>query len=314
MIHTSERRRVLLASCCQGEKAFKELFRRDPLDQWVTQEANTFSRARFLLQHNPCDVMVVHDDLYEREGGQGLAWLSWQREIPIVLLAGQNPEHYVKAYQLGVNVCLPRDLALANPSMLAAGLEQAMSINEMRFGYQRAQEQLSQSRKHMDRLVNLLWRASPRTDEQDWYPQRYMLERLSEELARTARHGIPLTVALGEITLGGQTVGDNMPEWVSNLILQGKRRCDLAGQYGTEAFLLLMVHTPKQGGLTCCRRLQNMLEQAPHALQAPHRPLAAYFGLATLTPDRNTPQALLRCAEEKLQAAHANDHERVATD
>ena len=37
-------------------------------------------------------MLLINDDLYEREGGQGLAWLAWQREVPVVLLVNKSAE------------------------------------------------------------------------------------------------------------------------------------------------------------------------------------------------------------------------------
>ena len=142
MICDSERRRVLIGTSSEHQNIFRDLFRRHPLERWVIREASSFSRARFVLEHEPCDVLLVNDDLYEREGGQGLAWLAWQRELPIVLLIGQSPETYARAYQLGVSVCLPCDQVLAHPPILSGALDQAVRICEMRFGYQRIKEQL----------------------------------------------------------------------------------------------------------------------------------------------------------------------------
>ena len=312
MNHDSERRRVLIATAPENHGMFRELFRRDPLDQWVRLEAESFSRARFVLQHEPCDVLLVNDDLYEKEGGQGLAWLAWQREVPVVLLVGATPETYSRAYQLGVSVCLPRDQAVSHPPMLAGGLSQAMNICEMRFGYQRIKEQLAQSRRHTDCLVNMLWRATPRTSDNHWFPQRYMLERLCEELARTERHSIPLTLVLGEMRPSAEGEFHGLPDWAADLIVNSKRRCDIAGQYGTNGFLLLLVHTNKQGALNCCRRLQKMLQHPPHEQPGPH--LVSFFGVVGPDNAKLTPQALLRRAEERLEAARANAGDPIAAD
>ena len=313
MNHDSERRRVLIATGPDNKGMFRDLFRRDPLDQWVTLEAESFSRARFVLQHEPCDVLLVNDDLYETEGGQGLAWLAWQREVPVVLLVGAASETYARAYQLGVSVCLPRDQALSHPPMLAGGLNQAMNICEMRFGYQRIKEQLAQSRRHTDSLVNMLWRTTPRTSDNNWFPQRYMMERLCEELARTERHAIPLTMVMGELRPNADGETNGLPDWVANTIVSAKRRCDVAGQYGTNGFLLLLVQTSKQGGINCCKRLQKMLEHPPQSPQPPHV-VTSFFSVVGPGPGMNSPQALLRCAEEKLEAARANVRDPIAAD
>ena len=186
-------------------------------------------------------------------------------------------------------------------------------MGEMRFGYQRMKEQLAQSRRHNDCLVNLLWRSTPRSNDGTWFPQRYMLERLCEELARTERHGVPLTMVLGEVEPENDVVTPGMPDWAARVIIQSKRRCDVAGQYGTQGFLLLLVHTNQERAVSCCRRLQSILEEPPQTLQAPHR-LQSYFGVAGVGPGRNTPQSLLRHAEEKLEAARLSVKERIAAD
>jgi DNA-binding NarL/FixJ family response regulator len=312
MKNERERKRVLIGTGAENQSMFRDLFRRDPLDRWVTLEAESFSRARFVLQHEPCDVLVVNDDLYQREGGQGLAWLAWQREVPVVLLVGQSPETYARAYQLGVSVCLPRDQVMGHPTVLEAGLGQAMNICEMRFGYQRIKEQLAQSRRHTDCLVNMLWRATPRSSDNHWFPQRYMMERLSEELARTERHTIPLTMVLGQMQPNEAGEEAVLPDWVANTIVTSKRRCDVAGQYGTNGFLLLLVQTTKQGGIDCCRRLRKTIEHSAGTTQPPH--LIPYFGVVGPGPGKTTPQALLRCAEEKLEAARANPDDPIAAD
>jgi hypothetical protein len=309
MIHDSERKRVLIGTGSEHQALFRDLFHRDPLDQWVALEAESFSRARFVLQHEPCDVLLVNDDLYEREGGQGLAWLAWQREVPVVLLVGKAPETYARAYELGVSVCLPREQAVIHPATLAAGLNQAMNICEMRYGYQRIKEQLAQSRRHTDSLVNMLWRTTPRTSDNHWFPQRYMMERLCEELARTQRHEVPLTMVLGETRPAAENEASGMPDWVADVIIQNKRRCDVAGQYGANGFLLLLVHTNKQGGIECCRRLKKALE---HPRQKPH--LSSVFGVVGPAADKTTPQAMLRSAEEKLELARANAGDPIAAD
>ena len=85
----NERRRVLIAAGSQAIEAIRAVFAGDLHDQWEAVEADSFSRARFLLQHDPCDLLLVNDDLYHREGSQGLAWLAYQRtRLPVVFLAG----------------------------------------------------------------------------------------------------------------------------------------------------------------------------------------------------------------------------------
>jgi hypothetical protein len=61
-----------------------------------------------------------------------------------------------------------------------------------------------------------------------------------------------------------------------------------------------MVQTSKEGGLNCCRRLREEVQQAP---EGEGKPVRAYFGVASFSPESCTPQSILRAAEEQLDKA-----------
>jgi diguanylate cyclase (GGDEF)-like protein len=309
----NERRRVLIAAGSQAIEAIRAVFTGDLHDQWEAVEADSFSRARFLLQHDPCDLLLVNDDLYHREGSQGLAWLAYQRETPVVFLAGASAVHFQKAYELGANVCLPRHMALEHPLLLATVMEQAVKAGQAQQEFRKTKERLASSRHHVDRLVNMIWRTTSRQTDVQWFSQRYMMERLGDELARVERHQVPLTLAIGEIKPAEQ-VEEPVPDLTMQLIARSKRRCDVAGQYGLEQFMLLMVHTPIEGGLQCCRRLQKSIEQPAEPLPGPHAGLHAYFGVSGTATGKMSSVALLRAAEQNLEAARANAAEHVVVD
>src|SRR5207247_2659054 len=140
----------------------------------------------------------------------------------------------------------------------------------------------------------------------------YMMERLQEELARAGRHKIPLSLAIGELKDEEENEAPILPEWSTELIIKGKRRCDVAGHYGPKNFLLLMVHTPRTGGVCCLQRLQQAIEHPAETLQRPH--VQAYFGLTTTHGEAAQPQSLLRAAEQHLESARADEKLRIVAD
>ncbi len=317
MLIENERHRVLIAAGPGADGTLRQLFTSAALEKWDTLEADSFSRARFLLQHDPCDLLLVNDDLYEREGGQGLAWLAYQRETPVVFLAGTSSVHFQKAYELGASVCLPRQMALENPQLLGTAMEQALKIADVRLNYRKTKEKLVESRQHVDRLVNMIWRTTQRQADVSWFSQRSMLERFSEELARAERHQVPLTLAIGEVQAAAEDERAPevaVPEWTMTAIARGKRKCDVAGQYGLGGFMLLMVHTPIKGGIHCCRRLQQAIEHPKEPMPGPHAGLHAYFGISSTASGKTSPVALLRCVEQNLDAARLDAKERLVVD
>jgi GGDEF domain-containing protein len=136
-----------------------------------------------------------------------------------------------------------------------------------------------------------------------------MLERLEEEVARTQRLGGPLSVVLGEMRLdtGGRLQPDQahrVASWIAERIGGGKRRCDVAGQYGLHGFMLLLPQSSADQAEAACRRLRTLLAAPPHA-DLP--PVHTCFGLASVPADRPSVQGLLRCAEERLQEARGEE-------
>lgn len=316
---TRRRPRALIAAGPERQIVFAALFTNQALSEWDTLPALSFGQARFMLQHQPCDIVLVSSDLTDREGSQGLAWLVGERRTPLIFLGDDGAGNagagnagaacYLQAYDAGAAACLPRSLILAQPPLLERLMEHSLETRTAISSHERTRECLAESRRHIDRLVHMIWRTTPRHDD-SWYPQSHMLERLDEEAARCRRHEVPLSVAVGELqsTDDGATT---IPDWAADAIVRGKRRSDVVGQYGPNGFLILMTHTPQRGGITCCRRLQEVLEHPAEPPSGPHAQMRSYFGIAGASTEQAAPQSLLRIAEQNLEAARTQHESRV---
>src|SRR5262245_33109077 len=308
------RRRVLVAAASSAMFSCRDLFSHESMRCWEPVETDSLSHAHFVMQHHPCDIMLVHEDLFCNENGRALFGLIEPREVPIVVLAGHRAETVTRAYQQGAHICLSRDLTASHPSVLAAALERAGGMSEQLRTCRQTQKQLAHSRRHLDRLVHLMWRSTPIEGETPWGTQRYTVERLHEEVARTQRHGGPFTVAVGEVTPDAeQPAPDDLMGWTADAVANAKRRCGVAGPYGIRGFLLLMVMTPKAGGMVCCRRLQRILQSTAKD-KGPRGPLRACFGLAACSPENATPEALLRLADRNLEMARSGKGEGIVAE
>jgi diguanylate cyclase (GGDEF)-like protein len=248
------------------------------------------------------------------EGTIGLAWLGRQPDAPLVFLGNEQAERFRAAYEHGASVCLPRSLTLGEPALLDAVLRRTVRGADLLRTHSRTKDTLLQCRRQVDRLVTMLWRTVPVEGDNHWFSQRHVLMRLQEEIARSDRHGVPLTVAVGEVQAPAgepeQTTVD-LTDWMTDRVTSVKRRCDVAGQYGMQGFLLLMVNTPKQGGVTCCQRLRKALEDPGSAAGGSHGPIRACFGIATLSGETPSSQSLLSSAELALDAAKASAAEAI---
>lgn len=309
------RRRALLAGNVAGD-ALAGLFDQPPLrDRWDLVRADDVAHARVLLQHNIFDAVLLQPDCIPDIDGWTAALSA---SATVVQLTQYRPEALTRAYRHGVSICLPCDLTMAHPPLVEAALDHAARLADERRLHAVTGTQLEQCRRQIDRLVSLIWRSAPAAPGTGWLPESYVLDRLEEELARSARHATPFTLALGEVQAeepldahGRKTVratssvAAELDEWTAETVGRAKRRCDVAGPYGPHRFLLLMVHTPTSGGVMCCRRLQRLLQSCP-PLGGPPESVRACFGLAyTTTTKTVTAPGLLRLAEECLETACA---------
>jgi diguanylate cyclase (GGDEF)-like protein len=293
------------------ERVFlRQPFARPPLDQWDLVEADSLERVRFLLQHKTCDALIIDESLYPRLERDGLTWLVKFSNAPIIYLSQEHPQLAAAALAQGVEQWLPRDLALSYPVLLDAVLrranQSALALDHAR----KVSHELHECRRQTNRLVSLLWETTTGDAHIRWHTQRQMMERLQEEVARTERHGSPLTLILGELRTSGPSASaagaaSQLETWAAEQITHAKRRADVAGQYGPNGFMLLLVHTTEQGATAFCRRLQSLLEQTAGTSTGPPLPQRVHFGSAGYSSEAFTPKMLLSRAEELLDRANA---------
>jgi GGDEF domain-containing protein len=310
-----ERRRVLVAAAGAERAPLMDLFARGLVEGWEASEAESFEQARFLLQHDPCDVLLVDQSLFRPEDPDGLAWLAGQQQAAVAFLAGDDPGALHDALERGAVQWLPRALALTHPPLLAAVLNQAAGKTDLRRSHRQLGEALQECRRQVRRLVTLLWGLSPIETHPRWFTQRHMMERLQEEIARTERHGTPLSIVLGEVRAGPEpdlpADAPQLTAWTADRITRSKRHTDVAGQYGPNGFILLLAHTPEAGAAVCCRRLQTVLETTVGQTSAPPGPVQAYFGISSYSASRATAKSLLGHAEECLERAKSEGDGQV---
>src|ERR1700688_4301362 len=117
-----ERRRVLLASRAPDRKGLQAQFDAGLFPGWEAVEADGLERARFILQMEPCDVLVLDADLYRAGDPDALSWLGGRDQTPVLFVADVTPGLIAEALGQGADHWLPRDLALSCPALLAATL------------------------------------------------------------------------------------------------------------------------------------------------------------------------------------------------
>jgi GGDEF domain-containing protein len=303
-------RRVVIAAGTAEGAALAEPFRKGQLAGWDVHAAESLGKAHFLVQHGASDVLLLDASAWAGDDPEGMAWLAGPRQTPVLLLSPPEPDTIAAGLNGGADLWLPRDLALEHPPLLAAALGQALRCGDLRRQVCRGHQALGGCRRQVSRLLDLLWQSAPAEGQARWFTQRYMLERLREEIARTGRQGTPFSVVLAEFhppAVGSAGTGaPHLDGWAAERLTRDKRRCDVLGRYGPHGFMLLLTGAGEAGATAFCRRLERALRQAAEGEGVP---LTACFGVAACSSPSATPQGLLRRAEERLEEARGAGQE-----
>lgn len=175
------------------------------------------------------------------------------------------------------------------------------------------QRVLARSRQLAEQLQELATR-DPLTSVLN---RRAFQEHLVHEMARAQRYGTPLCLAMLDLdhfkALNdrlGHLGGDKALQQFAWQCHEQARRTDVFARFGGEEFVLLMPQTEPQEALAVVQRLHARLSPQQLAYQEHRYQLHFSAGVATLLAD-DTPDSLLRRADQALYAAKAGGRNRV---
>jgi len=148
------------------------------------------------------------------------------------------------------------------------------------------------------------------------YNRRYVMARLSDELARLVRQHSTLTVAMVDLDgfkrvndEVGHDAGDEVLKAVAKALLVATRKADVVARYGGDEFVVLLPNTDADGVRAVGAR---MLDHARDAARAtcPAIPVSASIG-TTLARAGDDPAELLRRVDEQLYIAKRAGGDRL---
>ncbi len=292
-------RRLLLASAAPDRDLLHALWaalgEAPPAEPgWDVVEAAGLEPARFLLQMEPCDAVLLDAGTFRLGEADDLVRVASRQSIPVLYLDDADPARIARALEGGAHFWLPRDLVGKAPRVLVAVLGRLQAWRDLHEGLRRDGQVIDDLKRQVDRLVHLLWKVTPVDGQARWLSQRHVLERLQEEVARTQRYGGELSVVLGEVRGPDPGPDTALEKEAAERIARGIRRCDSAGQYGPHGFLVLLPETGDAGAEVFCRRLQTLVQPPQGSTTQTH------FGVAAFSPDTPDLKSLLRQAEEQL--------------
>ncbi len=144
------------------------------------------------------------------------------------------------------------------------------------------------------------------------YNQRYLLDFLERELARSARHARPLSVLLIDLDhfklvndSHGHLCGDHVLRELADRLRPGVRREDLLARYGGEEFAFVLVETARDAARDAAHRVRDAVRAYPFHFDGHEINLTTSVGVATTCggPNGPTPAELIQVADRQLYAA-----------
>lgn len=139
-------------------------------------------------------------------------------------------------------------------------------------------------------------------------------QRLTLEMGRATRYGLPLSLLLLDVDsfkeyndTFGHIAGDEVLRMLSHVLQTEGRETDFFARYGGEEFVVILPHTDSEGAMIVAERIRSVISQADW----PCRPITASLGAATLLPNMETEESLVNAADQALYAAKAAGRNRV---
>jgi diguanylate cyclase (GGDEF)-like protein len=98
--------------------------------------------------------------------------------------------------------------------------------------------------------------------------RRYLMDRLTQEMQRSGRHGEPLAFAMIDLDgfkpvndRYGHLVGDKVLRAVGGAIARGVRVSDIAARYGGDEFAVILPQTPPDGAARVVERMLRSISE-----------------------------------------------------
>lgn len=278
-------------------------------DHHEIQVCDSTETALAVLQSGGYDIVIVSLSLEHADGLRlcsQIRSVDTIRHLPIVVLAEQgNDARLLRGLDMGVNDYIMRPV---EPYELLA----------------RVKTQIKRKR-HSDYLRNRLEETveMAMTDGLTGLHNRhYMQTHLQTLVADALAKERELSILISDIDhfkrvndTYGHDIGDMVLKEFSNRLKRNTRGADLACRLGGEEFLLIMPDTPMQRAWQTGERLRALIAAEPFSIgNGEFIRVTTSVGLATLESFDDTPETLIKRADNGLYTAKRRGRNRVVSE
>jgi diguanylate cyclase (GGDEF)-like protein len=241
--------------------------------------------------------------------------------IPVILMTARQAAGKVEGLELGADDYLVKPFDMLE---LGARVKSMLRLKALQDALVEKNRELDKANKELARKREELLALS-RTDALTGLSnRRYFEERIQEEFARARRYRAPLSLVMLDIDYFkrindtyGHPFGDEVLRAVAQVTRARLREVDMLARYGGEELIALLPETSPADALRACERVREAIEglqleyQAQDGTKKEVR-CTASLGLASIpSPTLQTPEELMRAADECLYAAKGAGRNRV---
>lgn len=152
------------------------------------------------------------------------------------------------------------------------------------------------------------------------YNRRYLDQAMEREFTRAAHAGKTVSVVMTDIDhfkkvndTFGHDCGDKVLQAIARILNTHIRKGDTACRYGGEEFTLLLPDAPMESAVERAERLGELIRDLSVSCDGMNiGRVTMSFGVATYPAHGDTPEKVLKAADEALQRAKNEGRDRVA--
>lgn len=250
------------------------------------------------------------------------------RNVGLLLVIALLVAATVSAYRFGLVVTRPLDRLTKGASDVAAGnlavdlpAGGTGEVGALTAVFNHMVARLRETREELDAMNETLRdrneelaRLSVTDGLTGLYNRRYLVQRLTDEKARSGRSGQPFTVLMADVDkfkdyndTFGHPAGDEVLKKVGAILKESMRSTDCAARYGGEEFCVLFTSTTTDEVLALAERIRAKIE----ATEMQGRKVTLSIGVASLPEAGKTAEAVVAAADEALYQAKREGRNRV---
>ncbi len=195
-------------------------------------------------------------------------------------------------------------------------LEMTVAVGIIILLFEASQSQLQQEMQRLVESDTQVKEMGIRDRLTGLYNRHYFNDVIRRELARSQRHGMPISVLLIDVDrfkeindVRGHTVGDEVLQYVANYLAACVRESDLVFRWGGDEFLILLTQAEEA---SAAQKAEELGRSLPHVPGAEHLQPTLSVGWATHRPKAEFPRTLAEADARMYEMKLSRKKEREA--